>query len=604
MNGTCPRLPVWLDTYAGPPLPYHTLRTPTNQQGPSVVQHTSAVAVVHIHPSCCKANKHPQALDHSTPQKQAVVIVEMKCPPCDTTEPSLCSHNCCFPHGTEMRDSAMSWLPSSTVALIGTALLLCFVIATRVQSFVRTRHIPGPFWAGWTDLWMIRAQLSGRFCFLLQDANTRYGPIAKIAPNWVVCGDAEELRRIWGVRSAWKRPFWYRAFRFDPYKDNAFSTTDDQVHEKLRAKLMPGYGGKDVDNLHELIDRQVAGLVSLLETKYLSSKTEFKPVDLARKVQYFTLDVISALAFGKELGYLAADQDLFSYIQTTESTLPIMLTIGFMPWLLKLIQSPRLKFLMPDIDRVVGIGTVVKTAQQAVAERYGDKPLIKRDMLGSFVANGLTREEAEGETVVQIIAGSDTSATAIRSTLLFIITNPLVYRRLQAEIDTGIREGRISSPITDTEARNLPYLQAVIREGLRMWPPATAALPKVSDRDQVVCGVHIPAGTIIAWAPFSFLRSKKIFGEDADVFRPERWLDIEPEKYRTMDQTVMMEFASGSRWECLGKTVAQIELNKAYVELLRRFDVTLVDPTNPWTSFNAAVFIQSDMNVVVTRREL
>lgn len=385
----------------------------------------------------------------------------------------------------------------------------------------------------------------------------------------MVCGDGEELRRIWGVRSAWQRSYWYRGLRFDPHKDNAFSTLDDQAHERLRSKLMPGYGGKDVDDLHDQIDKQVAGLVSLLETKYLSTDTDFRPVDLARKVQYFTLDVISALAFGKELGYLAGDDDLHGYIKTTESTLPIMLATALVPWFLYTIQSPRLKWLIPNVRSIVGIGTVVGVAYDAVAERYGDKPLVKRDMLGSFVRHGLTKEEAEGETVVQIIAGSDTSATAIRSTLLFIMTNPRVYRRLQAEIDEGIREGRISSPITDAEARELPYLQGVIREGLRMWPPATAVLPKVSTTDQVVCGVRIPAGTNVAWAPFSFLRSKKTFGDDANVFRPERWLhvDSDPARHRLMDQTVMMEFASGSRWECLGKTVAQVELNKTYVEV-------------------------------------
>jgi cytochrome P450 len=284
---------------------------------------------------------------------------------------------------------------------------------------------------------------------------------------------------------------------------------------------MPGYSGKDVDNLHHLIDEQVAGLVSLLETKYLSTETDFKPVDMARKVQYFTLDVISSLAFGKAFGYLKADADLFSYIQTTESTLPVLLATALMPWFLRILQSPRLKWLLPNAREMVGIGNVMGLAQNVVAERYGEKPVVKRDslcipslrplplaeltfcsVLGSFVAHGLSREEAEGETVVQIIAGSDTSATAIRSTLLFIMTNPLVYRRLQAEIDDGIKEGRISSPITDAEARNLPYLQAVIREGLRMWPPATAVLPKVSDKDQVVCGVHIPAGTNVAWAPW------------------------------------------------------------------------------------------------------
>ncbi|KAK3368362.1 cytochrome P450 71A20 [Podospora didyma] len=491
---------------------------------------------------------------------------------------------------------------SSTVGLVGLALVGFCLVVQRIRGYRRLRHIPGPFWAGWTDFWIIRTQLSGRMCFILADVNEKYGPIAKIAPNWVVCGDGAELRRIWGVRSGWERSPWYKGFRFDRNLDNAFSTLDDKVHETLRQKLMPGYGGKDVDNLHQQIDTQVAGLISLLETKYLSTKTDFKPVDLARKVQYFTLDVISSLAFGKELGYLAADKDLHDYIKTTESTLPIMLTTTLIPWLLDIVQSPRLSWLIPDVRNMAGIGSVLGIAHAAVAERFADKAVVKRDMLGSFVANGLTRTEAEAETVVQIIAGSDTSATAIRSTLLFIMTSPLVYRRLQAEIDAGIKDGRISSPITDAEARNLPYLQAVIREGLRLWPPATAPLPKISYQDQVVCGVHIPAGTHVAWAPFSFLRNKDTFGPDADLFRPERWLDIDPAKFRAMNQTVMMEFASGSRWECLGKTVAEIELNKTYVELLRRFDFTLVDPTNPWDSYNAAIFIQSNMNVVVTRR--
>ncbi|KAK0644111.1 cytochrome P450 86A1 [Cercophora newfieldiana] len=494
-------------------------------------------------------------------------------------------------------------LLTSTAGLVGLGLILLYVVVQRIRDYGRTKHIPGPFWAGWTDLWMIRGQLSGRMCFILAETNEKYGPIAKIAPKWVVCGDGAELRRIWGVRSSWQRSPWYKGLRFDRNLDNAFSTLDDQVHETLRAKLMPGYGGKDVEDLHQQIDKQVAGLVTLLETKYLSTKTTSKPVDLARKVQYFTLDVISALAFGKELGYLASDKDLFDYIQTTESTLPIMLATAFMPTLLATIQSPRLKWLIPDVRNMAGIGSVLGVAHDAVAERFGEKALVKKDMLGSFVAHGLTKQEAEAETVVQIIAGSDTSATAIRSTLLFIITNPLVYRRLQTEIDARVKDGRISSPITDQEARDFPYLQAVIREGLRLWPPATAVLPKISTKDQVVCGVHIPAGTHVAWAPFSFLRNKETFGEDADLFKPDRWLDIDPAKYRAMDQTVMMEFASGSRWECLGKTVAQIELNKTYVELLRRFDFQLVDPTHPWESYNAAVFIQSDMNVIVTKRD-
>lgn len=380
-------------------------------------------------------------------------------------------------------------------------------------------------------------------------------------------GDPFELRKVWNARGPWHRGYWYRGLRLDPYRDSSFSALDDKVHDGLRAKLLPGYNGKDVDNLHGLIDQQVLGLVHLLESKYLSTDTAYKPVDLARKVQYFTLDVISALAFGKKLGYLEADRDAFHYIETTEKTVPFIMATALMPWVLAVIHSPKLKWLVPDARNMIGIGTVMQLAEQAVQSRYGPKPEVKRDMLGSFVAHGLTEQDAQGESVVQIIAGSDTSATAIRSTMLFIMTNPQVYARFQAEIDERVAAGLISSPITDAEAKSFPYLQAVIREGIRMWPPATGLLPKVSKNDEVVCGVRIPAGTNVAWAPWTVMRNKTVFGDDAAIFRPERWLDIPQERWRLMDQTVMLDFGSPSRWECLGKNIAMIELNKTYVEV-------------------------------------
>lgn len=507
----------------------------------------------------------------------------------------------------------MAWL----LAAAGVAALVAFVyyVTTSIISYRRLGHIPGPRVAAWTDLWLVRGQLSGQLNFTLQEVNEKYGNLARIGTNWVVCGDPDELRRIWGVRSNYKRAYWYRGLRVDPYRDSTFSTLDDTVHDELRAKLLPGYGGKDVDNLHDIIDAQVAGFVKLLEDKYLAVEGEgengknkgekgtHKTVDLARKVQFFTLDVISALAFGKAFGYLDADFDKFGYIRTTESTVPILMSTAILPWIVDTLQSPYLRPFLPNVRGMVGIGTVMNLAREAVDARYGDHAIVKRDILGSFVAHGLGRDDAEGEAVVQIIAGSDTSATAIRSTLLYIITNPHVYTRLQREIDEGVRAGRISSPISDNEARNFPYLQAVIREGLRMWPPATGLLPKVSKADDVICGYRIPAGTSVAWAPWTVMRNKEVFGDDCELFRPERWMGISADHWRAMDQTVMLDFGGGSRYECLGKNIAMIELNKVYVELLRRFDIMLVDPAHPWKSFNAAFFIQSDMNVRITRRE-
>lgn len=63
----------------------------------------------------------------------------------------------------------------ATAILLGLAGLAVWFLVARVRAYARLSHIPGPFWAGWTDLWLIRAQLSGRISFILAEENTKYG---------------------------------------------------------------------------------------------------------------------------------------------------------------------------------------------------------------------------------------------------------------------------------------------------------------------------------------------------------------------------------------------------------------------------------------------
>lgn len=138
---------------------------------------------------------------------------------------------------------------------------------------------------------------------------------------------------------------------------------------------------------------------------------------------------------------------------------------------------------------------------------------------------------------------------------------------MQAEIDAGVAEGRVSSPITDAEARKLPFLQACIKEGFRVWPPITGIMPRISDKEAYVCGVRIPAGTNVAWSAWAVLRNKELFGNDADIYRPERWLGVGADRLAAMEGTVDLCFGQG-RWGCLGRPIALIELNKMVVEVL------------------------------------
>ena len=91
------------------------------------------------------------------------------------------------------------------------------------------------------------------------------------------------------------------------------------------------------------------------------------------------------------------------------------------------------------------------------------------------------------------LAGSDTTATAIRSTVLHIITNPQIVSTLIAEISSFEDKQLISLPIQDSETRKMLYLQAVIKEGLRIFPLVTGLLSKyVPIGGDTVNGLFIP----------------------------------------------------------------------------------------------------------------
>jgi cytochrome P450 len=178
----------------------------------------------------------------------------------------------------------------------------------------------------------------------------------------------------------------------------------------------------------------------------------------------------------------------------------------------------------------------------------------------------MEQRQIQSEVLLQVVAGSDTTATAIRMTVFFLATNPQAYARLQKEIDEGIATGKISTPITNAEGKALPYLQAVIRESIRFHPPVFNLLPKVVPRGgDTLCGQFVPGGTEIGVNPWSMVRRPEIFGDDPDVFRPERWLEASSERRAEMEKVGELIFGHG-RFMCAGKVLAFMELNKTFVE--------------------------------------
>ena len=125
-------------------------------------------------------------------------------------------------------------------------------------------------------------------------------------------------------------------------------------------------------------------------------------MDFGRKAQYFTLDVISSLAYGNAFGYLATDSDMYEYIATLEKVLPGVLIATILPWVNWVMRRDFIQKYLPSEADPVGFGKIKGVARQIVAERFGPDMKVKRDMLGSFVAHGLNQEEAQSESLLQM----------------------------------------------------------------------------------------------------------------------------------------------------------------------------------------------------------
>lgn len=129
-----------------------------------------------------------------------------------------------------------------------------------------------------------------------------------------------------------------------------------------------------------------------------------------------------------------------------------------------------------------------------------------------------------------------------------------------------------------------------------------------------IAGHHIPGGTIVGCSAWVIHRLPSIFGEDVDVFRPERWLpsttstssetEIEAEKERIKTMKAhMLQFGMGSR-TCIGKNISLLEVYKCVPSVLRRFEVRLEDPSREWTLHNCWFVKQLDFITKFERREL
>lgn len=146
--------------------------------------------------------------------------------------------------------------------------------------------------------------------------------------------------------------------------------------------------------------------------------------------------------------------------------------------------------------------------------------------------------------------------------------NPGVYNTLQAEIRGVVARGQISTPVRDTEAKQLVYLQACVLEGLRKFPPLSQLRERVVPPGGDTLGpFHLPGGTFVGLNAWGVQLNKAVYGDDAELYRPERWLTDDAHKLQGMYQTHSLIFGHGST-KCLGTSMAMMEITKVIFEVM------------------------------------
>jgi cytochrome P450 len=199
----------------------------------------------------------------------------------------------------------------------------------------------------------------------------------------------------------------------------------------------------------------------------------------------------------------------------------------------------------------------------------GDSAVQGKKLIDLLAENpALTDEMILDHTITFVLAGHETTANALNWTVYHVSRSKHVQDILFEELSHAFALG--VSPAVSTVS-NLPYLRAVCDESLRCNPPVSAFSRETTADMVLPSGTYLPKGTVVVASPFVLHSDVEVWGSDADVFRPERWIE-DPDLKQKVTPCSFMPFAAGKR-ACIGKEFAMHELLIGIAMLFRNFEI-------------------------------
>ncbi|PSR74400.1 hypothetical protein PHLCEN_2v9908 [Hermanssonia centrifuga] len=449
-----------------------------------------------------------------------------------------------------------SWLVLIPSLLIFGHILYYFIDPHRIRSY------PGPFLAGFSDVWLGRVAAHGHRSEVVHELHQKYGTFVRLAPNHLSIADPDALQLVYAHGNGSTKSNFYDAFV--SIQRGLFNTRSRPEHARKRKivshifsqksvlEFEPNvrlYVGQLIQQWDRLCDAGAKGLSGDEGEGGWKGQNGRVWLDCLPWYNYLAFDIIGDLAFGSPFGMLQACQDaapvavsqkqaMASYggqecevthipaVQILNDRGNYSASMGVLPpWIRPLVkQIPWYKKGNKAVKTLAGI------AVAAVARRL-TTPSDRTDLLGKLQegrdddGNLMSREELTAEALTQLIAGSDTTSNSSCAITYHLAHNPHVQRKLQKELDDAL--GTDDDPVSTFEqVKRLPYLQAVIDEALRIHSTSGIGLPRlVPEGGLTVFGRYFPEGTVLSVPTFTIHRDQAVWGEDVEAYRPERWFE-------------------------------------------------------------------------------
>lgn len=340
----------------------------------------------------------------------------------------------------------------------------------------------------------------------------------------------------------------------------------------------------------------ISGTISKL-LDYMDSYAQRKePMNLDKFFTYTAFDVVGEVLCSKPFGFLKEGKDVNNAIATNFFFQELVTWASHLRELHYIAVNPIMTWLSLTPASWLG-----ETAFAAVKDRMARPEVERFDMLSHWFKyvdqnpGKASMREIMAQATNVVGAGSDTTSCLLQSIFYHFLQNPKTMVRAREEVDQSASRNK-DRVIAFSAVRELPYLQACIKEALRIHTPIPMTLPRLTPKGGIeIGGRWFPEGLTLSGSPWAMHRSRALWGDDVNEFKPERWLDQgDLERY-------FMPFGAGFM-SCPGQHLARIEASKITATILRDYDLRLVS-ANEWQCKQCFAQVPHSWPVYVSQRQ-